>query len=195
MFWTLPHYFFFNYEYPKKRAPSNFAFQACYGFIGTLNRNNLWNPVSPFWKKSLFVSWIWRTLEQVMNIFCNWHFHSASKEVFWAKKIFEFHADGGSRWNQMRLALLLKALGFKRFISFLLIYWSFIQYNIFLQQMCKIQVGNATTEIIPMQGILSQSSWLLLLIQRVQTRFLLLCPEGVCQVPISGIQCTVLVLQ
>ena len=50
-----------------------------------------------------------------------------------------------------------------------------------------IQVGNATTEI-PMQGILSQSSWLLLLIQRVQTRFLLLCPEGVCQVPISDIQ-------
>jgi hypothetical protein len=25
-----------------------------------------------------------------MNIFCNWHFHSASKEVFWAKKILNF---------------------------------------------------------------------------------------------------------
>ena len=32
-------------------------------------------------------SWIWRTLEKVMNIFCKWHFHNASKEVFWQKKI------------------------------------------------------------------------------------------------------------
>ena len=31
-------------------------------------------------------SWIWRTLEKVMNIFSKWHFHNASKEVFWAKK-------------------------------------------------------------------------------------------------------------
>ena len=31
-------------------------------------------------------SWIWRTLEQVMNIFCIWHFHNASKELFWQKK-------------------------------------------------------------------------------------------------------------
>ena len=36
-------------------------------------------------------SWIWRTLEKVMNIFCKWHFDNASKEVFWQKN-FEFHA-------------------------------------------------------------------------------------------------------
>ena len=35
-------------------------------------------------------SWIWRTLEKVMNIFCKWHFHNASKEVFWPKKILNF---------------------------------------------------------------------------------------------------------
>ena len=34
--------------------------------------------------------WIWRTLEQVMNIFCKWHFHNASKEVFWPKKFLNF---------------------------------------------------------------------------------------------------------
>ena len=31
-------------------------------------------------------SWIWRTLEKVMNIFCKWHFHNASKEVLWQKR-------------------------------------------------------------------------------------------------------------
>ena len=31
-----------------------------------------------YWPKS----WIWRTLEKVMNIFCKWHFHNASKEDF-----------------------------------------------------------------------------------------------------------------
>ena len=31
-------------------------------------------------------SWIWRTLEKVVNIFCKWHFHNTSKEVFWSKK-------------------------------------------------------------------------------------------------------------
>ena len=49
--------------------------------------------MSPFWEKSQFdwpKSWIWRTLEKVMNIFCKWHFHSASKEVFWAKKNLNF---------------------------------------------------------------------------------------------------------
>ena len=35
-------------------------------------------------------SWIWRTLEKVMNIFCKWHFHNASKEVFWQKKNLNF---------------------------------------------------------------------------------------------------------
>ena len=35
-------------------------------------------------------SWIWRTLEKVMNIFSKWHFHNASKEVFWPKKILNF---------------------------------------------------------------------------------------------------------
>ena len=35
-------------------------------------------------------SWIWRTLEKVMNIFCKWHFHNASNEVFWQKKILNF---------------------------------------------------------------------------------------------------------
>ena len=35
-------------------------------------------------------SWIWRTLEKVMNIFCKWHFHNASKEVFWPKKFLNF---------------------------------------------------------------------------------------------------------
>ena len=35
-------------------------------------------------------SWIWRTLEKVMNIFCKWHFHNASKGVFWPKKFLNF---------------------------------------------------------------------------------------------------------
>ena len=34
--------------------------------------------------------WIWRTLEKVMNIFCKWHFHNATKEVFWQKKNLNF---------------------------------------------------------------------------------------------------------
>ena len=34
--------------------------------------------------------WIWRTLEQVTNNFSKWHFHNASKEVFWLKKILNF---------------------------------------------------------------------------------------------------------
>ena len=33
IYW-LGHTFFYNYEY-QKRTPSNFAFQACYVFIGT----------------------------------------------------------------------------------------------------------------------------------------------------------------
>ena len=37
-------------------------------------------------------SWIWQTLEKVMNIFCKWHFHNASKRSLLAKKFFEFHA-------------------------------------------------------------------------------------------------------
>ena len=35
-------------------------------------------------------SWIWRTLEKVMNIFCKWHFHNASKKVFWPKIFLKF---------------------------------------------------------------------------------------------------------
>ena len=35
-------------------------------------------------------SWIWRTLEKVMNIFCKWHFYYASKEVFWQKIVLNF---------------------------------------------------------------------------------------------------------
>ena len=76
----------------KERAPSNFAFQAWQRFIGTLNRKNFWNTVSPFWENPLFVLWltlilqIWRTLEHVMNIFRIWHFHNASKEVVGPKK-------------------------------------------------------------------------------------------------------------
>ena len=35
-------------------------------------------------------SWIWQTLEKVMNNFSKWHFHNASKEVFWPKKILNF---------------------------------------------------------------------------------------------------------
>ena len=34
--------------------------------------------------------WIWRTLEQVTNNFSKWHFHNASKEVFWPKKNLNF---------------------------------------------------------------------------------------------------------
>ena len=30
--------------------------------------------------------WIWWILEQVENNFSKWHFHNASKEVFWPKK-------------------------------------------------------------------------------------------------------------
>ena len=35
-------------------------------------------------------SWIWPTLEQVMDIFCTWHFHNASKEDFWPKTFLNF---------------------------------------------------------------------------------------------------------
>ena len=35
-------------------------------------------------------SWIWQTLEKVRNIFSKWHFHNASKEVFWPKKDLNF---------------------------------------------------------------------------------------------------------
>ena len=35
-------------------------------------------------------SWIWLTLEKVMNTFCKWHLLNASKEVFWQKKILNF---------------------------------------------------------------------------------------------------------
>ena len=35
-------------------------------------------------------SWIWWTLEKVMNIFSKWHFHNASKGVFWPQKNFNF---------------------------------------------------------------------------------------------------------
>ena len=34
--------------------------------------------------------WIWRTLEQITNNFSKWHFHNASKEVFWPKKNLNF---------------------------------------------------------------------------------------------------------
>ena len=34
--------------------------------------------------------WIWRTLEQVTNNFSKWHFHNASKVVFWLRKILNF---------------------------------------------------------------------------------------------------------
>ena len=43
---------------------------------------------------SLYFDWpksrIWRTLEKVTNIFCKWHFHNASKEVFLPKKFLNF---------------------------------------------------------------------------------------------------------
>ena len=54
-------------------------------------------------------SWIWRTLEKVMNIFCKWHFHNASKffhsakmallnacmkfKIFWAKRLLLKHYE------------------------------------------------------------------------------------------------------
>ena len=45
----------------------------------------------PFLYFFLHKSWIWRTLEHVMEFFyC--HFHNASKECFWPKK-FKFHAQ------------------------------------------------------------------------------------------------------
>jgi hypothetical protein len=72
----------------KIRTPSNVAFQAYEGFIGTQNKKNFWNPWVLFEKSlSLYFDWpkywIWRTLEQIMNIFCIWQFQNASKEVFW----------------------------------------------------------------------------------------------------------------
>ena len=44
----------------------------------------------PFLYFFLHKSWIWRTLGHVMNIFSYWHFHNASKEYFWSKKISNF---------------------------------------------------------------------------------------------------------
>ena len=45
---------------------------------------------NPFLYFFLPKSWIWRTLEHVMNIFSNCHFHNASKECFWPKN-FKFY--------------------------------------------------------------------------------------------------------
>ena len=38
----------------------------------------------------LHKSWIWWTLGYVMDIFCKWHFHNASKEVFRPKNFLNF---------------------------------------------------------------------------------------------------------
>ena len=78
--------FSLNYEHPK-RTPSNFAFQAWKGFIGTLNKKNFWNPASPFWEKPQFVLWLTQTLDLadphiLRNSFWikkNWASHNESK--------------------------------------------------------------------------------------------------------------------
>ena len=38
----------------------------------------------------LHKSWTWQNLGHVMNIFSYWHFHNASKENFWSKKVSNF---------------------------------------------------------------------------------------------------------
>ena len=66
-------------------------------------------------------SWIWRTLEKVMNIFCKWHFHNASKEVFWQKKF--WISCTGSKvpfWQNgkiAKMALLNPCMKFKNFFA------------------------------------------------------------------------------
>ena len=78
MFEPMPHtLFFYNYEHSKK--------------------GHLLILLSRLFEKSLSLyfdwpkSWIWRTLEQVMDIFCIWHLHNASKEVFWPKNLSFMH--------------------------------------------------------------------------------------------------------
>ena len=46
-------------------------------------------PISSFF---LHKSLVWWTLGNVMNIFSYCHFHNASKECSWQKKVFKFHA-------------------------------------------------------------------------------------------------------
>ena len=46
----------------------------------------------PFLYFFLHKSWIWQTLGHVTKKNSYRHFHNASKECFWPKKIFEFHA-------------------------------------------------------------------------------------------------------
>ena len=66
-------------------------------------------------------SWIWQTLEQVMNSFCKWHFHNASKEVFWQKN--SWISCMGSKvpfWQNgkiAKMALLNRCLKFKSFFG------------------------------------------------------------------------------
>ena len=62
-------------------------------------------------------SWIWRTLVKVMNIFYKWHFHNASKEVFWSKKF--WISCTGSKvpfwqfFHSAKMALLIPCMKFK----------------------------------------------------------------------------------
>ncbi len=66
-------------------------------------------------------SWILRTLGQVMNIFWKWHFHNASKEVFWPKKF--WISCTGSKvpfwqfFHSAKMALLTLCMNFKKFFG------------------------------------------------------------------------------
>ena len=79
----------------------------------------------PFLYFFLHKSWIWRTLGHVMNIFSYWHFYNASKEYFWSKNKFKFHAPVKKchfgnfsifpgMLNQKRLVFLLSKILYKQ---------------------------------------------------------------------------------
>ena len=68
-----------------------------------LKQKQKFNSREGFFRKSPFLyfflhkSWIWRTLEQVMDIFCTWHFHNVSKVVFWPKRYW-ISCTGSKHW-------------------------------------------------------------------------------------------------
>ena len=64
-------------------------------------------------------SWIWWTLEQVMDIFCIWHFHNASKEVFWPNFFLNFMHGFKSailaKWKNCQNGTFEPCMKFKKF--------------------------------------------------------------------------------
>ena len=92
----LHHTGFFTIMNTQKKGTFWFCFP---GLLG-IHRNPKWKDFFKsrefFFEKSLCLYfdwqkfWIWGTLEQVMDIFCIWHFHNASKKSFGQKNFLNF---------------------------------------------------------------------------------------------------------